>query len=281
MSIIEGARSHYRLFGPHGLYAITRARLSSGPMEIEIECDGVLHPLYLRLRTTDVSLFEEIIVNAEYAIETSCEPTIIVDAGANIGLTSVYFANRYPRARIIAIEPESGNYAMLIKNTARYANVIPVKAALWKSNASVSLEDPGTGNWGFQTAEYASIPTSDSAVRGLTVDTLMREYDLDYIHILKIDIEGAEKEVFESCAAWIDCVGILIVELHDRYKSGCSRSVYMVVKDFPEEWMHGETTFFSRSGHCVPHSADGQGISDARTRPITSILARPKILAAH
>jgi FkbM family methyltransferase len=256
MSIVQGAQSHYRLFGPYGVYLVVKARLARKPLEVSISANGISHPMYLRLRTTDVSLFEEIIVNDEYSFNPSREPAVIVDAGANIGLTSVYFANRFPRARIFAIEPEASNFVMLTKNAARYSNIVTVQAALWKTDTMLSLSDPGSGNWGFRTGEQIEGAVRGSEVRGITVGTLMREHRLNYIDVLKVDIEGSEKEVFESCSAWIDRVGVLIVELHDRSKSGCSRSVYSATKDFPIEWTRGETTFFLRPEyhHACPTS---------------------------
>ena len=54
----------------------------------------------------------------------------------------------------------------------------------------------------------------------------MRENSIDYIDLLKVDIEGAGKEVFDNCSAWIGRVGAIVVELHDRLKAGCSDSVH-------------------------------------------------------
>ena len=41
---------------------------------------------------------------------------LYIDAGANIGLTSIYFANKFPNAKIVALEPEIDNYIILQKN---------------------------------------------------------------------------------------------------------------------------------------------------------------------
>ena len=54
------------------------------------------------------------------------------------------------------------------------------------------------------------------AVAAITRDRLMRDQGIDHIDILKVDIEGAEKEVFADTSAWIDRVGSIIVELHER-----------------------------------------------------------------
>lgn len=247
MSIIDGARTHYRLFGLHGIVLIARARLSRRAMQITVASGRHVQPVHLRMRTTDVSVYEEIIVNSEYFLDVDREPTVVVDAGANIGLTSVFFANRFPAARIIAVEPEASNFAMLCKNAAPYGNIVPVEAALWRTDTLLDLNDPGTGSWGFQTEEPTEPGEANGRVRGLTIDTLMREAGVDHIDILKIDIEGAEKEVFEACETWIDKVGVLVVELHDRWKSGCSETVHNAAKGFPVSWTKGETTFFYRS----------------------------------
>ena len=247
MSIVDGARTHYRLFGSQGLMMIARARLSRKPMQIVVASEKHRQPVHLRMRTTDVSVYEEIIVNSEYEFDIEREPSVIVDAGANIGLTSVYFANRFGNAKIIAVEPERSNFEMLLKNSERYENIVPLEAALWRADTAVNLSDPGTGCWGFQIEERERVLERGPRVRALTLDTLMREVGVDHIDILKVDIEGSEKEVFECCGKWIDRVGVLVVELHDRFKSGCSAAVLDAAQDFPISWTRGETSYFFRA----------------------------------
>jgi hypothetical protein len=87
------------------------------------------------------------------------------------------------------------------------------------------------------------------------MDTLLREHGVDRVDVLKVDIEGAEKEVFASCSSWIDRVGVLIVEFHDRLKDGCSDTVYAAAEQFPVRWNRGETTFFQRQA-CPPPRND-------------------------
>jgi len=255
MSIIDGFKLHHRLFGLYGVFLIARTRLLGKPVDIEVQAEGLRHPISLRLRTTDVSVFEEIIVNGEYSIDPPQPPRVIVDAGANIGLTSIYFANRFPQARILSIEPERANFEMLRRNTRAYPNVVPILGALWRENMPLQLSDPGTGSWGFQTRERRDGEGGDGSVPGLTIDLLMQTYGCDAIDVLKVDIEGAEKEVFESPSAWIDRVGLIMVELHDRTKDGCSRSVYLATRDFKLNWTKGETTVFVRDGHDPRRSA--------------------------
>ena len=61
----------------------------------------------------DFATFEEVILKEDYNLNINFNPSTIIDGGANIGLTSVFFANRYPKAEIVAVEPEEGNFEML------------------------------------------------------------------------------------------------------------------------------------------------------------------------
>lgn len=237
-------------FGWAGVLAHAQAELSGATPLFEVQRPGVRHPFWLRLRTSDLPTYDQIFVHQEYDFRATEPLQTIVDAGANIGLTSIFLANRYPDAKIVAIEPEASNFELLKKNVAPYANVVPVHAALWCRNEPVSVVDPGLDKWGFMTVNGDAGGSSGAAtchdVEGLTVDRIMHLHGLARIDLLKVDIEGAEKEVFQDSSRWIDRVDALIVELHDRMKSGCSRSFYNGSNGFDEEWEHGENVFLAR-----------------------------------
>jgi len=126
-------------------------------------------------------VYRDIFQRHEHLLDPPTEPKTIVDIGANIGLTSVYFANRWPKTRIIAIEPEPSNYALLLKNAQSYPQITPELAALWKEPAMLDLFNPGKGEWAFQTKVSANGKT-----RGVTVDEVMQTYQLDNIDLLKM-----------------------------------------------------------------------------------------------
>jgi len=225
-----------------------RRALSRGITEVEVCAPGISLPLRLRLRTSDTSTFKQVFLDQEYAIELPCSPVNIIDAGANIGLTSIFFSARYPEARILAIEPEQSNFALLERNTRPYPNVIPLRAALWKEDTTIDLVDPGLGHWAFQTHDRGRDGEArpHDAVPGVTVTTLMKDHAMDTMDILKMDIEGSEKEVFEEPGAWVDKVGVLMVELHDRFRPGCSESFYSATKGFGREWVQGGSVILAR-----------------------------------
>jgi FkbM family methyltransferase len=188
--------------------------------------------LYLRPGTTDIDVYREIFIDQEHVIELSHSPEIIIDAGANIGLSAVDFALRYPLARIIAIEPEMANFRLLRKNVTSFQNIIPLQAALWNQETTLALVDPGTGAWGFQTVANAPAGERIQTVTAITIEAIEATFQITRIDLLKLDIEGAEKEVFENSSSWLPTVRALIVELHDEIRAGCEDAFRSAMRDF-------------------------------------------------
>jgi FkbM family methyltransferase len=194
----------------------------------------------------------------EYDAQFSKPIRAIVDAGANIGVTSVFYANKYPEATIVAIEPEEANFQILKKNIAPYPNIIAFHAALWKADQEISLIDPKLGNDGFRTVETVPIAdgrTSYKSIRGITLRKLILDLNLGHVDLLKMDIEGSEKEVFDYSEPWIREVGVIAIELHDHIQEGCTRSVYEATKHFDFQWREGETLFFARKEYISDSTA--------------------------
>jgi FkbM family methyltransferase len=245
MSILEGLSAYYDVFGVRGVLAVSACRLIGYPREITAHPAGVKHPVHIRVRTTDASIYREILLCGEYGnFDLPFTPTTIVDVGANIGMASIYYAHRYPGARIISIEAEDSNFEMLRKNVAAYPNITPIHVALWNRDGFVNVRqpDPATGafgKWGFVTSEEPGCQ-----VRAITMRTLMTERIIGSIDLLKVDIEGAEKEVFESCD-WMSQVRALVIELHDRFKPGCAAAVASVTSGYSKS-ERGEMTFYLR-----------------------------------
>ena len=246
MSIRASASWYYNTLGFRGILGISAYRLFGHPREITVYPPTSRNPIYLRLRTTDASTFGEILLHGEYDFDLPFSPKTIIDAGANIGMASIYFANRYPDAKVIAIEAEASNFAVLARNVRPYPSITPIHAALWNRDGEISINAPDPksgawGNWGFFASEGPGRP-----VRAITMQTLMKEMQLDSIDLLKVDIEGAEKEVFEACD-WIDKVRCLMIELHDRFKPGCSEAVSSVAQGFSKSHKSDTTVFLRAS----------------------------------
>ena len=63
----------------------------------------------------------------------------------------------------------------------------------------------------------------------------------------KVDVEGSEKEIFSTADSWLSFVDVICIELHDRFKSGCSRSFFKAVEDFPIELHRSEDVLVARA----------------------------------
>ncbi len=257
--MISGIKTYLATVGVGGLCQAVKGRLTHSPVYYQLKRSDCRFPFRMRLPSSDVRAYQQIFIDQEYDFQVDTPPEVIIDAGANIGLASIYFANRYPEAKIIAIEPERTNFELLKENTAPYSQIIPLQAALWNKNEEIDLIDPGQGNWAFMTTtgNPSDAPPHNARhkVKALTIDQILQDYALAKVDILKIDIEGAEKEVFSDSSSWIDKVDSLIVELHERMKSGCNRSFYCGSNGFDREWQQGENVYLSRGNRVTSRSA--------------------------
>lgn len=239
----------YSYFGMNAVKHGLKAKYFGASQIYTSKLDFLKHPISVRLFGSDIPTFKKIFIEQEYDFNLIHEPKFIIDAGANVGFTSVYFANKYPKCRILAIEPEAGNFGILLKNVELYENITPIKAALWNQNKKINLVDPGRGSWGFTTSEDDE--NSQDLIDAVTVDYLLEKYGIDKLDILKIDIEGGEKEVFADTSSWLERVETIIIELHERLKSGCNRSFYTGTPGFNAEWKKGENVFITRNSDMI------------------------------
>lgn len=247
MTLPQTVSRPYRKYGLLGILSLLILRSIRAANEVRIFPPGLPRSLRLRMKTSDELAFVEVILDQAYRFDLPFNPRVIIDAGANIGLASIYFANRYPDAKIIAIEPEPANYALLVKNVRRYPSIVPVNAALWNRDGeiSVSLPDPATGatgNWAFYTHEGDGVK-----VRALHMESLLREHGLDTVDLVKVDIEGAEVELFQS-PAWVERIRSLVIETHDHLRPGCTSAVEAAMQGFQSTNHHGIGMFVRENG---------------------------------
>ena len=215
-----------------------------------INIPGISTPFACRPINADQSIIQSIFGFQEYLLPTikNYQPKLILDCGGNIGCASVYFANKYPNAQIYSVEPEQNNFKLLKFNTAFYENIHPINSALWDKETFTHIREQKRFNpTGFMTDE--STADDPNAFKTTTVNKLLAESGFDEIDLLKIDIEGAEKEVFSApdVDEWLPKVRVLTIELHDRMKRGCSYSFFNAISK--QKWFfafRGENLIFIR-----------------------------------
>ncbi len=191
--------------------------------------------IYLRNNFSDVAIFKQVFLEQQYHLYPFPinNATKIIDAGANIGLAAIYFANKFNNAEIISIEPEENNFQQLLKNTQSLSRIHCEYAAIWGKENNVSIQNPDSLAASFIVAEN-NIAINGKTIPAITINSLLKKYNWTEIDIVKIDIEGAEKEVFanERAAEWLSKTKLLIIELHDNYTADCSKTFFKALEHF-------------------------------------------------
>ncbi|MDR2835048.1 MAG: FkbM family methyltransferase [Bacteroidales bacterium] len=209
---------------------------------------GYKFPIFIRDNSSDSKVFEQVISGNCYNLEKIMRkkielPAVVVDCGANVGLSSVFFANKYPNAQIIAVEPEENNYRHCLKNTRDYPQISCLQKGIWDKSCFLKIKNSKANSWGFQVLESVA----ETNISAMSITDLANQYNLKQIDILKIDIEGSEKQIFEYGADdWLPMVKILIVELHDRSVAGCSEALFKALRPYKfEVFMKGDNLIVS------------------------------------
>ncbi len=190
--------------------------------------DGSEHALRHRGTRADLGVISQIFEEQEYSlrplkrgaelqelyqrIAAAGQVPLVLDAGANIGASVLFFAHAYPRAHIAALEPARNNFELLQANAAGL-NVDARCAAIGAADGETTLIDPGEGEWGYRTAAGGA----GARVGVLSATRLVAEQRAAgrVPFLAKIDIEGGEAELFSRDTDWVDLFPVLIIELHD------------------------------------------------------------------
>jgi len=196
---------------------------------------GYLQKTTINLRRdgSDLHVFAQILLEREYEPlikliqkkTLSEEIEFIVDAGANIGLTTVYLKKFFPQAKVITVEPDAGNFALLTENVKanRLEAVNSLNAGLWQREARLEIDRNFRDHleWSMTLQEKPDTDTEPGAVQGLSLSHIRKKFDFPRIDILKIDIEGGERFLFAddaTAARTLEEVRFLALEIHDEFE---------------------------------------------------------------
>jgi len=176
-------------------------------------------PLAARPRTSDIKVFDGVFLRTEYRCISDLENvSLVVDCGANVGYSSVYFLSRFKNCHVACVEPDSGNFDLLKLNLGSYAGRTTLyHAGVWSHNATLRIRPipyRDGDKWTCQVEECEiNSPDSFSAI---DIRSILRNSGYDRISLLKMDIEGAEAIVFsDGCEDWLAKVDNIVIELHD------------------------------------------------------------------
>lgn len=185
-----------------------------GTQPIKLNFPQLLHPFYVRPGTSDAGGIVQNVLREEWGAFLPSGPVrCIVDAGANCGDTTAWYLSKFPQATVIALEPDPDNYAMLCKNCEPYGpRAVLLNAALWSSDAKLKVRtEEKTDSFWVGEAECDAASVCD----GISLPQLLQLVKIDTIDILKLDIEGAELQLFSSRPEeWLPAVRCVAVEIH-------------------------------------------------------------------
>ena len=158
-----------------------------------------------------VNAYQAIFKEKIYEFRPSTPKPLIIDGGANIGLSVLFFKRSYPDCRVIAFEPDPKIFAYLEKNLSGAArdNVQLVPKALWDSERQLHFDSEGS--------DAGRIASNDRPKGDLVVSAVrLRNYLTEKIDLLKLDVEGAELVILEDCKESLVEVKNIFVEYHSR-----------------------------------------------------------------
>ncbi|MBC7523083.1 MAG: FkbM family methyltransferase [Flavobacterium sp.] len=192
---------------------------------------------------SDLEVFEQIFNQEEYALILKMfltnnffsEDKIIIDAGANVGFTSVYFSHFLTNEKIFCVEPSPENIEMCSKNIQylkNFKNIILYPNALSEKpdmNYEIDRNFRDKKDWSITTS-YAT----EGSIKGISIGEIISQNSLNHISLLKIDIEGAERFIFkaENDLSFLKITEIIALEIHDEFDIRTSITNLLVEHDF-------------------------------------------------
>jgi FkbM family methyltransferase len=180
--------------------------------------------LYMRKGTSDIEVFKQVFIDKQFN-QCYCEktsPKLIINCGAYVWYSSIYFAIKYPKAKIIAVEPELWNYNMLQKNTTAIHTIEIINKWVRRETTDLVV----TNHWRDRSFRLDEINKNGQVINTITIIELMQSAWEKTIDILKIDIEWAEEKLFlNNSKQRLKSTRVIIMELHERFVPGSTKKI--------------------------------------------------------
>lgn len=191
--------------------------------QISFIFDKPINKLELLIRNNlgaDNFIFSEVFLLQYYNFELPIRPQTILDLGANIGFTTIFFAHCYPDAQLVSVEPISNNVELLRKNlnlNLVKSRVISAAIAVLDGEIQMKICPKDYGH------KIASIDYGNSFegevvdVKAISVPTILGQMNWNRVGLLKIDIEGYEAILLKESCDWLAKVDNICIECHEGY----------------------------------------------------------------
>ncbi|MCA0131984.1 FkbM family methyltransferase [Winogradskyella alexanderae] len=192
---------------------------------------------------SDYNVFQQIFNNEEYQIVVDIfklndfdkKGRVLIDAGANIGFTSIYFLSHFNNLKLIFVEPSDENMNLCLSNVKRnfdQNDVVPYHNALSENNNTkfkVHRDFRDSLDWSISTTQ-----DENGTIHGITLNEIVKQNNLEEISILKIDIEGAERFIFKdgNDLRFLSITRVIAMEIHDEFEIRKSINQILVNNNF-------------------------------------------------
>lgn len=231
---------------------------SQADFEIQLNLKNATYPLKMRTgkNSSDWVVLHDIFICPQFEPVTLTNPTTIIDLGANVGYSSAYFLSRYPSAKVVAVEPDPENFLLCKRNLAPFgARAIVLRGAAWPESRVLAVKKGVHGDergWATQVCPPSDLDCGDPIVQGYDVDSLIALAGSHEIDLLKIDIEGSERELFSrNTAMWMPSIRNICIELHGEE---CAAVFFSSLSEYTfESSCSGELTICSNLRHLPTH----------------------------
>jgi FkbM family methyltransferase len=174
--------------------------------------------LSYRLNRGDLQSIREVWCDEVYSLPFAIPSGALLDLGANIGLTTIWMATRSHFSKIIAVEPDRENAALVAKNLRQ--NGISgevVQAAVGPRDGTAYFRKASWSNLGACvgfSSDDKRLDVEGTSVPMVSVGSILKRFELDRLAIVKVDIEGSEQTLLLGPCEWLNCTESLVVEFH-------------------------------------------------------------------
>lgn len=238
---------NFGLLGASKLYAWDRLMKRSSLSHVSLK--ALQRPFYFR-GFEDFNALSHLMTVGYRICDENAEQKVhwIIDAGSNIGDETIRFFAFHPQAIIVALEPEPRNFDLLQKNMQGLQNVHCIQEGLW-SKPSLLKIIPAADHISHRVEEVEE--ETNATIRATSVPELMQRFSMDRVDVLKMDIEGAEGEVFAADdLSWLAKVRCLIFEVPDNDFPNATQMIYRALDKHRlafHSYVHGECLILIRS----------------------------------
>lgn len=207
------------------------AHTSEGDSEVELRIGALSgRSVWVREGTADVDTVWDVFIHGYHLPPARVQRRgihLVWDLGANIGLTMADMALRWPESRVVGVELDAANAVLARRNFEAWDDRAElIEAAVWPEDGETWYH-----RWpGATSAYYAHEPTPGEPPQGpvvpaLSLDTLLARTG-GPVSFVKMDVEGAERELLNRNTDWASEVGCIKVEVHGDYTPGdCVRDL--------------------------------------------------------